>query len=112
MAEKESTEISKGLSTLSELLGKTYRLNSDLLKEKDGPISMQQKYNDKCQEFTKKQELFNDLKKRMANLEEEHNMETNFITLVEEIVVVAEGTIFIAHYWIQTQLNKCLHFFR
>lgn len=106
MDKKDSTGISKGLSTLSDLLGKIYQINRDLMEEKDGLMSMQQKYIEKCQEFIEKQELFNDLKKRMAQLQDEHNLEMNFIMLTEEDVFEVEGTIFISQNWFQSLLNK------
>lgn len=81
----ENLEVSKSILIHSKLLGKSYNLNRSLLKEKDSLILLQQKYIEKCKEYSEKEVHLNVLKKRMAQLREAQDVESNFITLNDEV---------------------------
>lgn len=81
----ENLEVSKSISIHSKLLGKSYNLNRSLLKEKDSLILLQQNYIEKCNEYSEKEVHLNGLKKRMAQLLEAQDAESNFITWNDEV---------------------------
>lgn len=98
---KNVPEMTTSLSIHSDLLTETYELNRKLLKEKDFLISVQKAYIDKCDVYNAKKGHLNILKKRMTQLLEAQDMESNFINLTEECVLpiehdileIVEGTI-------------------